>query len=177
MKRCGKCKEEFDESNFFKNKRNKDGLYSSCKQCHQARTKAYRQNNIAKNKEIQREYYVKTIPQKMLASAKKSAKKKGIPFNLELGDIEIPDVCPVFGTPFAVGKGRPEPTSASLDKIIPELGYVKGNVHVISHMANAMKNHANPEELLKFCEWVTSTFTETTEQEVLERVKESNQSI
>ena len=37
--------------------------------------------------------------------------------------------------------------SYSLDKIIPELGYVKGNVWIISNKANAIKSNASLEEL------------------------------
>lgn len=38
----------------------------------------------------------------------------------------------------------------SIDKIIPNLGYVPGNVKVISFMANHMKSHATKEQLLSF---------------------------
>jgi hypothetical protein len=33
MKRCARCKDEKDESNFWTNKSRKDGLASSCKNC------------------------------------------------------------------------------------------------------------------------------------------------
>ena len=96
MKTCGKCKVAKDLTEYFKNKATKDGLYVICKTCHQAKTKAWRQKDPERNKRIQRDYYLRTIPNKMLATAKKSAKQKGIPFNLELSDIVIPDVCPVL---------------------------------------------------------------------------------
>lgn len=35
----------------------------------------------------------------------------------------------------------------SLDKIIPKLGYVKGNVWVVSNKANRIKSNATIEEL------------------------------
>lgn len=34
MKRCSSCKIEKDESEFYRNKRSKDGLKSQCKKCH-----------------------------------------------------------------------------------------------------------------------------------------------
>lgn len=37
---------------------------------------------------------------------------------------------------------------------ISSKGYVKGNIWVISHLANMMKNSADKAELLKFAEWV-----------------------
>lgn len=158
MKKCGKCKEELPENMFFKSTQTKDGLYNACKKCHQKRTKSYRKNNRLKNKEGQRDYYKRTLPQKMLASARKTAKNKDIPFDLELSDIVIPEVCPILNTPFEIGKGKPLPTSASLDKIVPSLGYVKGNVQVISHLANSMKSNATPEQLRLFSKWIQENY-------------------
>ena len=45
----------------------------------------------------------------------------------------------------------------SLDRIIPELGYVPGNVQVISQLANAMKWDSTREERLTFANWVLSS--------------------
>ncbi len=39
-------------------------------------------------------------------------------------------------------------SSPSLDRIIPEKGYVKGNVIVVSNKANVIKNNATPEEII-----------------------------
>ena len=38
------------------------------------------------------------------------------------------------------------------------LGYVRGNVTVMSMKANIMKGDATPEELLQFAEWVLRTY-------------------
>lgn len=68
------------------------------------------------------------------------AKKEGIPFNITLEDLEIPEVCPVLGIPLKGWSennvGGYKDDSPSIDKFIPELGYVKGNVSVISFKAN-----------------------------------------
>ncbi len=65
-----------------------------------------------------------------------------------------PKKCPVFNKPLVAGIGKHGDMSPSIDKIIPSKGYVKGNIQVISYMANRMKNNANPRELVRFAEWI-----------------------
>lgn len=93
-------------------------------------------------------------------ATKHRALKSGITFNLEPEDIVIPDVCPVLGIPLHrnVGGKSSSDNSPSIDRVIPELGYTKGNIQVISQKANRMKNDALPDELRKFAEWVRNTF-------------------
>ncbi len=63
----------------------------------------------------------------------------------------IPTHCPYLGCEltYITGQGRLD-TTASVDKIDPELGYVKGNVQVISDLANRMKNSATLQQLTTF---------------------------
>jgi hypothetical protein len=84
-------------------------------------------------------------------SCKGNAKKKGVEFNLEVSDITIPSHCPIFGWELTniSGEGRVK-TNASIDRIIPELGYIKGNIVVMSDLANRMKQDATEEELITF---------------------------
>lgn len=92
----------------------------------------------------------------ILSRTKGAAKRQGIPFDLEKQDIIIPEVCPVLGIPLfrnIGGKGM-IPNSPSIDRIIPELGYTKGNIQIISQRANVMKNDATLEELERFANWV-----------------------
>lgn len=56
------------------------------------------------------------------------------------------------------GKGIATDSSPSLDKIIPELGYVVGNIQVISKLANNMKTNASVDQLVLFSEWVLNNF-------------------
>lgn len=62
-----------------------------------------------------------------------------------------PAACPVFGTPF---DKRVKRLNASVDRINPQLGYTRGNIQVISFLANAMKRDASTEQLRAFAEWV-----------------------
>ena len=66
-------------------------------------------------------------------------------------DIIIPDVCPIMGTKFDRADKK---TAPSIDRIVPSLGYIKGNVQVISTLANQMKWNSTREELIQFCKSV-----------------------
>lgn len=87
------------------------------------------------------------------------AKKTGIPFDLCIEDLISPDVCPILGVHLQRGKGHgPQPYSPSVDRIDPTLGYIKGNIQIVSQRANVMKNNATPEELREFAKWVIKTY-------------------
>lgn len=87
------------------------------------------------------------IRRTILKAARYRARKQGVPFNLTLDDIAIPDVCPVLGMPLELGHGRPTDASPSLDKVVPALGYVSGNVVVVSNRANRAKSNLAVHEL------------------------------
>ena len=91
---------------------------------------------------------VKLPPEKVLwLNAKNRAKAKGIPFNIETTDVEMPSHCPVLGIALKVNTGTAGPNSPSVDRKDPAKGYVKGNVQVISHKANSIKNNATADEV------------------------------
>lgn len=109
----------------------------------------YRQAEYKRNKDklLQDEISYKKY---MLRSAKRRAKLQKVPFDLTPDDFDIPEVCPLLNIPlhFHIGELQAQFDSPSLDKIIPQLGYVKGNVLVISNRANTIKNNATIEELI-----------------------------
>lgn len=80
-------------------------------------------------------------------SAKQRAKKRNLPFNLELADITIPAVCPVLGIPLKHGNKGFCDNSPTIDRFIPDIGYIKGNIAVISFRANRIKNDSTLEEI------------------------------
>jgi len=67
-------------------------------------------------------------------------------FALPKGSIQIPRLCPVLGIPIEV-RDRRSTHSPSLDRIVPEYGYVPGNVRVISDKANRIKGNRSLAEL------------------------------
>jgi len=180
MKICLKCKSEQPKEYYSKCSRNKDGLNFYCKSCIKLSReddsekikirfqKYYHENKdiIQKNNKeysnnnrdvlrVKKQEYRAANPEKMMYTAAKSrAKSRNIEFSIELSDIVIPDVCPVLNIPLIVAKGVLSPNSPSLHRINTKIGYIKGNVQVISHKANMMKSDASNEQLLLFANWV-----------------------
>lgn len=85
---------------------------------------------------------------RMLISKCKTTKEKRMKI---LESVELPDECPALKIPldYSDGKGKRTDNSPSIDKIIPEKGYVCGNIVVVSWRANRIKNDAKIEELLE----------------------------
>lgn len=96
------------------------------------------------------EYAIRTKLARTLSSTKSVCEKEGIPYNITPNDLApYPLTCPVLGITINwtnEGKGSPN-DSPSIDRMVPELGYVKGNVRIISQKANRMKSNASLEEL------------------------------
>jgi hypothetical protein len=79
----------------------------------------------------------------LISAAKGRAKKAHIGFDLSVGDLHWPTHCPVLGIALCYdnGRGKPMDDSPSLDRTNPAKGYVKGNVVVMSGLANRIKNN------------------------------------
>jgi hypothetical protein len=90
--------------------------------------------------------HVRELKQTLYKLAKGRARKKGLEFNIELKDIHIPKKCPILKVPIICSTRY----SPSIDRIYPNKGYIKGNIAVISALANSMKANATPQELLIF---------------------------
>lgn len=75
-------------------------------------------------------------------------------FTIEPADIVIPEYCPVLDIPLMRGRGSSTPNSPTLDRIWPALGYIPGNVAVISHRANTIKGDATSAELTRVLSWL-----------------------
>ena len=141
---------------FSKDSSKKDGKRTICKTCTEAykKTDAYRK--LARDRK--RKEHLNYPEIKMHCLAKLRAKQNDVPFNISKSDIIIPELCPILGLDLKVNQGKVGKNSPSLDRIVPELGYVVGNIQVISHLANTMKSSASKEELIKFAEWVIKYF-------------------
>lgn len=95
---------------------------------------------------------------KLLTWARYRAKKKGIEFDLTVDDLVIPAFCPVLGIPLERGVGAPGDNSPTIDRLDSRRGYVKGNVLVVSNLANRIKNSANLDNLLRVTAFVQQIY-------------------
>lgn len=155
-KPCSKCREPKPLSDFGKCKAFKDGLTYDCRECHNAARRKWATGNRPAGRLIMGKYLAKHPEFSMWVGAKRRAKKRGTPFAIRRADVLIPKICPVLGTILEKGEGRCSPNSPSLDCIIPELGYVPGNIVVMSHKANTMKSNATLRELEALVSWMRS---------------------
>jgi|SRR5665213_2873715 len=117
-----------------------------------------REQNTKKNV-VRHENMISNKPEYLLwQQAKTRAKRDHLPFNIEYTDIVIPVSCPVLGMKLKRNINIPGDDSPSVDKLIPERGYVKGNICVISFKANSIKRDATRDELRKVLDYVEGAF-------------------
>lgn len=99
-------------------------------------------------------YMVENPSKAMVLAARGRAKKLGLPCTITDADVVIPEFCPILGVLLARGRIGDRENSPSLDRIVPSLGYVPGNIAVMSFRANRFKNDATAEELRKIATWM-----------------------
>jgi hypothetical protein len=184
MKTCSTCKEAKEENQFSKKTDSRDGLNSRCKDCDKKAVSRWREENPDKAKAStdrwntenydllrsrQKAYYQKNSVQIMdqmkqflkdnpehglLKLARQRCKKSGVPCTITKEDIVIPEFCPIFGVRLEFSDMTNRDNSPSLDRIIPELGYIPGNVAVISYRANRIKNEGSSDEHRRIADWM-----------------------
>lgn len=90
-------------------------------------------------------------------------RRTGHQFTITPEDIIIPAICPILGIPLEYKDGKGAWSNApSVDRFDNNIGYIPGNVWVISTKANRMKSDANKQELLKFAFWIYKTYLNKT---------------
>ena len=83
--------------------------------------------------------------------AKQNSKDRGLEFNISVEDIIIPSHCPYLNIPLLTEQSSHHSKSYySIDRIDSSKGYIKGNIQIISLLANTMKNDATTEQLVMF---------------------------
>ena len=108
----------------------------------------------------------------MLHGARSRARKNNLAFSLKTQDLRdiITNECPILGIKFELNKqnlswGTGEnrnnwQTSPSLDRILPDKGYTKDNVVIVSLMANSIKNQASPNQIQKVATFYKKLYKE-----------------
>lgn len=107
--------------------------------------------------------------ERMRHNAKQRAIRDKVPFDIDIEYLRsiATQTCPVFGIQLAwgtLGEGGGD-NSPSLDKIKPEWGYVKGNVVIMSQLANKIKQDVGWEEIMCLAVWLK------------EKIKEAEQNV
>ena len=114
--------------------------------------KKYYQENKEKINEQAKQYRLENKEMWMCTASKVRAKQKNLPFNLSteyLKEIWPEDnKCPALGIKMKKGDFCVTDHSPTLDRIIPELGYTKGNVQVVSALANRIMSDATVNQVM-----------------------------
>jgi hypothetical protein len=139
---CTKCGEEKYIHDFPKKKGRLHGVGSHCKACVNAKQKRIYHTDL------------NDLTQRLWRLAKERAKKKKLPFTITPADIVIPERCPVLGLPLKQATDHTKDCSATVDRLVPELGYVQGNINVVSSRANLIKSCGNAEEHRQVAAWI-----------------------
>lgn len=162
---CPVCGRDLPLDAYYKGS-GKFGRQSRCKECDKAQhaSEHYRElrkisrneRRLHSNRDYQKDQQTllnnnDSYKKYMVRTAKQRASAKGVPFDIDYTDFDIPEKCPLLDIPLVkhIGQGKAYDDSPSLDRIYPELGYVKGNIWVISNKANRVKNDVGVETLQK----------------------------
>ena len=115
-------------------------------------SKEYYQENKEKINEQTKQYRLENKEKWMCNTSKVRAKQKNLPFNLSteyLKEIWPEDnKCPALGITMRKGDFCVTDHSPTLDRIIPKLGYIKGNVQVVSALANRIMSDATVNQVM-----------------------------
>jgi hypothetical protein len=140
---CKICKVVKDLKDYHSDKNQRDGRVKICKAC----VSIYQRDNKKTHG-----------PYAAFIQKRSRSRREGVPFNLTLDFYNnIPDLCPVLGIPLIKpGPGKPgyNPNRATIDKLVPSLGYILSNCEWISLHANLIKTSATTEEVGKVYKWM-----------------------
>lgn len=169
-KRCSKCRIIKELKEFYRDNSRKDKSTYQCRSC----MTEYRKRNLSKMRDYmrrrmredpeyicetsRRSYRNKDISEKLYTQARKRARIKGITFNIIKDDIKVPNYCPYLNVKLEPGTKGDYENTHSIDRINNNLGYIPGNIEVISKKANSMKNSATPVELVGFAKEILRRF-------------------
>ena len=104
-----------------------------------------------KNHFLKKYLHLSTAEGRLFYRLYKAHREFGFNFNLTVDDIVIPEYCPYLNIKLSTDPNDMHKDNYYTgDRIDSSKGYVKGNLQVVSLLANRMKNKATEEQLLKF---------------------------
>lgn len=115
-----------------------------------------RDPELAKQKA--RDYKHENMAAAIFRNVRSRARKRNILFTITVSDVVVPRDCPCCGIEMKMRSGPAKqgavPTSPSLDRFNPRLGYHPGNVVVICWRCNNLKRDASVQELEVIVNWM-----------------------
>lgn len=150
QQKCSRCGEMRPGGEFPK-------AHKQCRVCRNAGARDWKARQPVGDSVRRYRTWARRNPAKVLwRSAKMRAARKSVPFDISVEDIFVPEFCPVLGIKLEFkGNGRGHYLeSPTLDRIVPALGYVRGNIAVISGRANVIKNLGTADEHERVAAWM-----------------------
>lgn len=86
---------------------------------------------------------------------KANALHTGYTWEIKFGDLVWPSHCPILGLELDYFAEVAQENSPSFDRIDSNLGYVAGNVEIVSWRANRIKNNGTAEEHRRIADYLT----------------------
>lgn len=193
LKKCSTCYAEKDISAFVKNKSCKNGRAGTCRECQNAYSTKWKRDNSERLAPIRREQYnnryghiarQNEAKRKALypLRSRASVLRKGmversrllnIPFDKEI--LTIPYLmdwliqspkCECCSQQLDIdfkNDNKFRGNSPSMDRFIPLVGYVIGNVALLCWRCNNLKRDASSSELRRIADWMDSWGNEVSE--------------
>ena len=157
---CTICKQEKNITEFHKTKRTKDGYEYRCKECRKILFNKYYNKN---KKEIFLRRAIKNPLKVLIYSRLKYARKLNLPCDsindlynylkpiYDQGECECCHCKLESGITKGIGM---KDNTHSIDKIIPEKGYIVGNVAILCWKCNRLKSNFNFNDYLNIMTWL-----------------------
>ena len=151
-KHCNKCDQGLPMEAFNNNRARKDGKQDYCRDCHYENFWNPHSKKVQEDPKLVLSIRMSTL----IYQCKCRAKRDSLPFNLTNKRVRalFPDsmVCPATGEEMVVmSTDGSRARTVSIDRIIPEKGYVLDNIQFISQRANSMKRDKSPRRTHRVC--------------------------
>ena len=146
---CAVCKATKALSEFTRNKHQKTGHMSYCKDCNNARNKRYRKNESTLDRACRR----------IFSYAKRRAREKSLVFEIDAKFLEElylrqNGLCRYTGDVLSLQAGSPQ--TVSIDRVDSSLGYTRENVCLVTWEVNNAKQARSMAAFKILCQKVVS---------------------